>query len=236
LNTTFAAIVFKWLGQACFLLSLGGSSHILIDPPHPQIGYAVAAHSIPADAVFVSHNHPDHNFVEAAMGAPQVVEPLTQPGSTDGKLLDGKLVYNRIFAYHDNEEGRQRGPDTITVFQANGLRIVHLGDLGQFALTPEQISQIGHVDVLMIPVGGFFTIDGNQAAEIVRELQPRVILPMHYGTPALTPDLRSKLAPADTFLAAMKGKAKVVVVHGRDLKLSVKTLPKSQTIYILRYQ
>ena len=236
MTTTFAGIVIKWLGQACFLLSLGGGTHILIDPPHPEVGYAISARSIATDAVFVSHNHPDHNFVEAAIGTPQIVTGLTQPGTTDGTMLNGRLVYKRIFAYHDNEQGKLRGPDTITVFQANGLRIVHLGDLGQLALTPDQIQQIGHVDVLMIPVGGFFTIDGNQAVEIVRELHPRVILPMHYGTPALTPDLRDKLAPADGFLAAMKGIAQVVTVKKRDLTLSVKSLPKKTTIYILRYE
>jgi len=236
MHTTFAGIVIKWLGQACFLLSLGGGSHILIDPPHPQVGYAITANSIACDAVFVSHEHMDHNFVEAAIGSPPIVEPLSGPGVASGTELGGRLEYQRIFAYHDNEHGALRGPDTITVFEANGLRIVHLGDLGQLALTQDQISEIGHVDVLMIPVGGFYTIDGNQAAEIVRELKPRVILPMHNGTPALNPDLQSKLAPADVFIGAMKGKADIVRVTDRTLTLSVHSLPKKATIYLLPYE
>lgn len=114
--------------------------------------------------------------------------------------------------------------------------VYHLGDLGQLALTPAQVKAIGRIDILMIPVGGFFTIDGPQAAAIVAQLHPRVILPMHYATPALNPDLRSKLAPPVGFLAAMKGHAAIVSVHSRDLTLSPKTLPKTPTIYLLRYE
>ncbi len=243
-------LIVRWLGQACFLLTTLAGSHILIDPPHPEVGYHIAAHSIPANVVFVSHEHPDHNYVEAAAAVggtpPRVIQPLplsqgnmhengTYSFARSGAEAD-KFTFERISAYHDNNGGSQRGPDTITVLQTGGLRVCHLGDLGQLALTPAQIKAIGHVDVLMIPVGGFFTIDGPQAAVIVRQIHPRVILPMHYRTPALNPDLRTKLAPPDSFLTAMQGHAKVVHVSARDLRLSPKTLPKTPTIYLLRYE
>lgn len=232
-----AAIVIRWLGQACFLLSLPHAK-VLIDPPHPQVGYAIAAHSIPADSVFVSHEHFDHNFVEAAVKPSLVVNPLPGPDplEVDGKAAGEEFDYKRIFAYHDNVHGAQRGPDTITVIHADGLSIVHLGDLGELTLTPEQVRAIGRVDILMIPVGGLFTIDGDQAAAIAAQLHPRVIIPMHYGTPALSADLQSKLAPATAFVTAMRGKADVVSVKARDLTLSPATLPKKTTIYLLRYQ
>lgn len=234
-------LIIRWLGQACFLLWTLTGPHLLIDPPNPQVGYHIAAHSIAADEVFVSHEHPDHNYVAAAQGTPHdrfvLTGPLDPVTATDYKTsVAGRFDNERIFAYHDNVQGKQRGPDTITVMQEGGLRVCHLGDLGQFSLTPEQIKEIGRVDVLMIPVGGFFTIDGPQAAAVVGQLRPRVILPMHYRTAALNPDLRAKLAPPDAFLAAMKGKAAVVRVPARDLTLSPRTLPKTPTIYLLRYE
>jgi len=254
-----ASIVIHWIGQACFLLTIpharvmttdsthsntmfktAGLARVLIDPPHPEVGYNVTEHSIPADAVFISHDHADHNFSDAAQQPSLIVPPLTTPspavvtsGSTKGPI---GLRYKRIFAYHDNVHGTQRGPDTITELDANGLRIVHLGDLGELSLTPAQVKAIGRVDILMIPVGGFFTIDGNQAVKIVSQLHPRVIIPMHYSTPALNADLQKKLAPATVFLTAMRGKAAVVTIKARDFAISPATLPKKPTIYMLRYQ
>lgn len=246
-------LIIRWLGQACFLLSTLTGTHVLIDPPNPQVGYHIAAHSIPAGIVFVSHKHPDHDYVEASSGAVSIVEPLpvfegslAQAGKavetaasspiSRGLQASNSLHYERIFAYHDNAGGKQRGPDTITVFQEGGLRVCHLGDLGQLSLTPAQVKGIGRVDVLMVPIGGFFTIDGPQAAAIVSQIHPRVILPMHYQTAALNPDLRAKLAPPAAFLAAMRGKADVVHVSARDLILSPRTLPRMPTIYLLRYE
>ncbi|MBV9850917.1 MAG: MBL fold metallo-hydrolase [Armatimonadetes bacterium] len=242
--------VIRWLGQACFLITTLMGTRALIDPPNPQVGYPIAAHSIPANIVFVSHEHPDHNYVQAAADIgtlkPTVIPPL--PLSPDDEEQTGtyafgpqgaeaeKLAFKRISAYHDNAEGARRGPDTITVLTTGGLRIVHMGDIGELKLLPEQVQAIGRVDVLMIPVGGFFTVDGRQAAALVDQLRPRVIIPMHYGTPALNPSLKSRLAGPEAFLTAMQGKAQVVHVHARDLKLSPKTLPATPTIYLLRYQ
>lgn len=244
--------ILRWLGQACFLITTLGGAHILIDPPHPQVGYAISAHSIPADLVFVSHEHSDHNFVEAARPTGRlpvkIIQPLAPPKNPDmDEYSDLTYTFGptdhaetikarRIFAYHDNVHGKERGPDTITVLQTGGLRIVHMGDIGELKLTADQVRDIGHVDVLMIPVGGFYTVDGTQAAALVEQLHPRVVIPMHYQTPALNTDLKSKLATADEFVAAMRGKADIVRVKTRDLKLSPATLPKRLTVYLLRYQ
>lgn len=245
--------VIRWLGQACFLIMTLGGAHVLIDPPGPAVGYRIAAHSVPADLVFVSHQHPDHNYVAAARptgrGPTKVIKPLAPPAppSTDEYgdvnysfgapgLAADRVQARQVFAFHDNARGKQRGPDTITVLDSGGLRIAHLGDIGQTTLTDDQIKAIGRVDVLMIPVGGFFTVDGAQAAALVAQLKPRVIIPMHYRTQVLSADLRSKLATRDAFLSAMQGKAQVVTITARDLKLSPKTLPATPTIYLLRYQ
>jgi L-ascorbate metabolism protein UlaG (beta-lactamase superfamily) len=250
--------VIRWLGQACFLITTLMGTRILIDPPHPEVGYHITAHSIPANLVLVSHEHPDHNFTDAAAPvggeAPRVVQPLplvpvgadgsvtaeTQSGAyrfgPEGGAVD-RVTFTRISAYHDNVGGTQRGPDTITVLTTqDGLRIVHMGDIGQLALDAGQVSAIGRVDVLMIPVGGFYTVNGPQAAALVAQLHPRVIIPMHDRTQALNPDLKGKLAPPAAFLSAMQGRARVVYVRARDLTLSPHTLPATPTIYILRYQ
>ena len=242
--------VIRWLGQACFLITTLMGTRVLVDPPHPQIGYPITAHSIPANIVFVSHEHPDHNYVEAAASVnsfpPKIIQPL--PLSRKDVLETGaytfgpqgaevdKLPFERISAYHDSAAGSLRGPDTITVLQTGGLRIVHMGDIGERALDDNQVQEIGRVDVLMIPVGGFFTVDGPQAAALVAQLKPRVIIPMHFATAALNADLRRKLATPQAFLTAMQGRAKIVHVNARDLTLSPKTLPATPTIYLLRYQ
>ncbi len=242
--------VIRWLGQACFLILTLGGTHVLLDPPNPQVGYSITAHSIPADLVFVSHEHPDHNYVAAATvterGSTRVIPPIPltdQEVETFGTYAYGPggaeedhIPFHRVWAYHDDALGKQRGPDTITVIETGGLRIVHMGDIGELQLTADQVKDIGRVDVLMLPVGGFFTVDGTQAAALVDQLKPRVIIPMHYRTAALNADLKGKLAPPTAFLTAMKGKADIVIARARDLKLSPKTLPKTPTIYLLRYQ
>jgi L-ascorbate metabolism protein UlaG (beta-lactamase superfamily) len=218
------------------------SASVLIDPPHPEVGYPIKEGSVPAEIVFVSHEHPDHNWDAAAQNPHKLVAPLTKPGYESGKYTypgedpaEG-LSFQRIFSYHDNEQGTLRGTNTITVFSSNGLRICHLGDLGQLKLTPKQLELIGHVDILMIPVGGYYTIDGKQAVAIVEQLRPRVILPMHYRTPALNADLQSKLHPLDEFLSAMKGKAQVINPGSKSLSFTRSSLPAKPTIYVLKYQ
>ena len=245
--------VIRWLGQACFLIMTLGGAQVLIDPPGPSVGYHIAAHSIPADVVFVSHEHPDHNYVAAAKpterGATEFVSPLPPPAPPNIEehgdlsytfgapgLPAEKIAARQVFAFHDDVQGKERGPDTITVLQTGGLRIAHMGDIGETTLTPEQVTAIGRVDVLMIPVGGFYTVDGAQAAALVAQLKPRVIIPMHYRTQMLNADLKSKLHPRDEFLAAMQGRAQIIYAKARDLKLSPKTLPKTPTVYVLRYQ
>jgi L-ascorbate metabolism protein UlaG (beta-lactamase superfamily) len=237
-----AFVILHWIGQACFVITSMHGLRILIDPPHPEVGYAISAHSIPATAVFVSHEHFDHNFTDAAEGNPVIVQPIQTPGpDIHGSIpapgdTPSRIDYTRIFAYHDNEQGRLRGPDTMTVMNIDGLRILHMGDIGQLQLTPQQLASIGHVDVLMIPVGGFFTIDAPQAAAIAAQIKPQVIIPIHYQTPALAPELRDKLHPVSEFVQVMAPTANIVTVKDRDLTLDPNHLPKRLTVYILRYQ
>jgi L-ascorbate metabolism protein UlaG (beta-lactamase superfamily) len=145
----------KWLGHACFLIETADGTRIVTDPFNEEVGYPLPA--VEAEIVTVSHQHFDHNAVAVVRGRPHV--------ST----------------FHDAEQGAKRGANVVFVIEADGLRICHLGDLGHL-LNEEQLRRIGRVDVLLVPVGGTFTIDAGQAAETVAALRPRIAVPMHYKT------------------------------------------------------
>jgi L-ascorbate metabolism protein UlaG (beta-lactamase superfamily) len=125
-----------------------------------------------ADVVFVSHNHFDHNNVSALKGEPVVIDT---PGEYSIKGINAV----GIDTFHDNQQGAERGHNTVFILDSEDLRICHLGDLGA-DLTSKEIEEINGVDILMIPVGGKYTIDGKQAAEIARKIEPAIVIPIHY--------------------------------------------------------
>jgi L-ascorbate metabolism protein UlaG (beta-lactamase superfamily) len=190
----------RWFGQSAFLLT--GEQTVAIDP----FGSAMAERAAERGMVFafppvaidhvdlllVTHEHGDHNGVEGVGGEPATIR------STAGTFPSpvGEVV--AVSSEHDDAAGTVRGPNTIFRFALDGLVVCHLGDFGQPALRPEQRQAIGEVDVLMMPVGGGPTIGGSNAAALVRELAPRLVVPMHYRTEAL-----NFLEPPDDFLAAL---------------------------------
>lgn len=161
----------QWLGHACFLLE-SGNRRLLTDPFDATVGYPLPR--VTVDYVTVSHQHHDHNHVAALPGNPRIID---RPGRY---VLDG-LEVNGIPTFHDGERGAKRGPNTVFVMECEGLRVCHLGDLGHLPGS-DQVAAIGKVDVLCIPVGGFYTINAAEAVETARTLAPAVILPMHYKT------------------------------------------------------
>jgi L-ascorbate metabolism protein UlaG (beta-lactamase superfamily) len=187
----------RWFGQSAFLFT--GEQRVAIDPFRPvtpemkaPVTFAYPAiEGAEAELLLVTHEHLDHNLVEAIGGGPHVLRSTT--GTWDDTPI-GTVV--GIASEHDPVAGTQRGPNTIFVFALDGLRVCHFGDFGQTSLRPEQRKAIGEVDVLLLPVGGGPTIGGEQAASLVEELRPRLVAPMHYRTPAL-----DFLETADDFLA-----------------------------------
>jgi L-ascorbate metabolism protein UlaG (beta-lactamase superfamily) len=188
----------RWYGQSAFLLTAGGSS-ILIDPfgdlsaasgGRVQFNYP-PIEGVEADLLLITHEHPDHNGIDGVT-ATQVIR------STAGTFETpfGNVV--AVSSEHDAVAGTERGPNTIFRFEFDGLSICHFGDFGQDSLRPEQRTAIGDVDVLLLPVGGGPTVGGESAAAIVRELSPRLVIPMHYRTPSI-----DFLDPPDEFLAAL---------------------------------
>jgi L-ascorbate metabolism protein UlaG (beta-lactamase superfamily) len=186
-----------WLGQSCFVLETAAGTRIVMDPIPKGIGYELPQ-GLKADAVTISHEHTDHNNVGLLVNKPRVLRGLTadKKGWTriDEKVKE--VGVRSVGVYHDDKRGADRGLNTVFVFEVGGMRIAHLGDLGH-VLTDEQLSAIGSVDVLLVPVGGVYTIDGYQATRVVDQLHPRlVVVPMHYKTDALN----IKLETVDAFL------------------------------------
>jgi L-ascorbate metabolism protein UlaG (beta-lactamase superfamily) len=187
----------RWYGQSAFLVE--GEQSVFIDP-FGDMG-AMAARGLEfrypliddvrADLLLVTHEHFDHNGVEAVGGDPVVIRSAGTHESPVGEVV-------AIASEHDDVAGTARGSNVIMCFSVGGVRFCHLGDLGQAALRPEQVEAIGSVDVLFLPVGGGPTIGGESAADVVRALQPRLVVPMHFRTEAV-----NFLDPPDAFLEAL---------------------------------
>jgi L-ascorbate metabolism protein UlaG (beta-lactamase superfamily) len=172
----------EWFGQSSFSLT-DGDTTVFIDPfgdmtagGTRDLRWDYPAIAVDADVLLVTHEHGDHNGVEAIGGEPVVVRSTAGTHATP----IGEVV--GVASEHDDVAGSQRGPNTIYVFSFGGKRIAHLGDLGQPALRPEQLAAIGPVDLAFVPVGGGFTIDAETATEVAVALGAPVIVPMHYRT------------------------------------------------------
>jgi len=166
----------QWLGQASFHITTSNGVAIRTDPYDSSLGFQVS--SLPADIVTVSHGHFDHAAVDTVPGEPVVVE---SPGEHEVKGI--RLL--GVESYHDANRGLDRGTNTIFVFEADGVRVCHLGDLGH-QLTEDQVRAIGRVDVLLAPVGGTYTLDADGATSVMEQLAPRVTIPMHYRVNGLS--------------------------------------------------
>jgi L-ascorbate metabolism protein UlaG (beta-lactamase superfamily) len=217
-----------WLGQSGFVLETAAGTRIVMDPIPKGLGYDLPA-GLKADAITISHEHPDHNNVALVTNKARVIRGLTadKKGWTkvDEKVKD--VAIRSVGVYHDDKRGAERGLNTVFVFEVGGIRIAHLGDLGHL-LTDEQLSAIGSVDVVLVPVGGAFTIDAYQATRVVDQLRPRlVVIPMHYRTAVST---IKELATVDEFL---ERKANVVHEPTNTLTLTpVKQRPAVQIVVL----
>ena len=228
-----ATVTLTWFGQSTFVLVTSTSLKALLDPASPGTGYNIPTQT-GVDLVTVSHEHTDHNAVNLAAGSPLVLRGLA---GNDWAKIDQTVKGVRVRTvgvYHDDTQGSKRGKNAIFVFEVDGLRLAHLGDLGH-TLSPGQIKDIGPVDVILIPVGGFYTIDGKVAAEVVSQLNPQVIIPMHYKTPDLAASLAAVLAPVDDFIKAM-GNAATVNQVGQTVTIERGKLPAGRTVMVMKYK
>jgi len=206
-----------WLGHSCFRIR-GRQATVITDPYSPNLGYSLAKPK--ADIVTVSHQHEGHSYVSGIEGNPK---PVLGPGEYE---IGGVLIIG-VATFHDGVRGGQRGKNTVYVMEVDEVTVCHLGDLGH-VLTAEQVEELGDVDVLLLPVGGVSTINAPTAAEVVRQLEPEVVVPMHYKTAAL----RWELEPAERFLKEIGAKQ---VIAQPKLSFTRSGLPDSTQVFLLDY-
>lgn len=186
----------KYLGHASFFIKFAtraGITKVVTDPYESSIG--IKFPKTEADIVTVSHGHKDHNFIKGISGEPLIID---MPGEFEKKGV-------RILGYqsfHDKKKGDERGLDNLYKIEAEGMSVLHCGDLG---VVPDDsfIDQIGEVDVLIVPTGGFYTIDGAEAVSLVNKIEPSIVIPMHYNHEKLDQKTFGQVQPVAEFLKKM---------------------------------
>lgn len=218
-------ITIDYYGHSSFGISNSEGLQIVTDPYDPEMGFNFP--SISTNILTVSHDHFDHNYIAALQGYKQLIN------TTTGSFKNGDIKIKGIASWHDPEQGALRGPNTIYTYEINNIKVCHLGDLGE-TLTPEEIRGIGKVDVLMIPVGGCFTIDSEEAVKAINTLNPKVVIPMHYATENSA--LKDYLAPVDDFTSKAKLQGwKVQNVDNLTLTKQMINTMKSRMVFVLNY-
>lgn len=210
----------QYLGQSCFRIK--GKETVLLTDPYDSQKVGFKFPKTTADVVTISHDHYDHNNWIAVEGTDQRPEPfvINSPGEYE---VAGISVFG-VPSFHDSLNGQKFGKNTIYIIALEGVRLIHLGDLGH-KLDNNQLEQVNGADVLFVPVGGTYTLDAKKAAEVVNQIDPSIVIPMHYKSPGLN----IELAPVEDFLKEM-GREEVKPVP----KLVIKdNLPQEQELIIL---
>ena len=206
-----------WLGHSCFRIK-GRNATVITDPYSPSLGYSLGKPT--AHVVTVSHQHPGHSYVQGIGGEPKLV---TRPGEYE---ISGVLIIG-IATFHDNEKGTKRGKNNVYLMEIDEITVCHLGDLGH-VLTTDQVEEMGNVDVLLLPVGGVSTINASMAAEVVRQLEPKAVVPMHYKTPAISWEMET----VERFLKEIGVNQ---ISSQPKLSLAKLSLPISTQVFLLDY-
>lgn len=205
-----------WYGHSFFEIQTkknGEKVVIVIDPYDKSIG--LRERSISADIVLVSHHHCDHSNIRCVKGI-DGKEPflIDEPGEYEVKGITIKA----ISSYHDNKEGKERGENNIFLINAEDLKVCHMGDFGQNELSAEQAKEIVGVDILLIPVGGFFTISGKEAAKIIGQVEPKIAIPMHYKIPGLKLDIDDESKFLNVIGVKQKERVKKLKIKNTDIE------------------
>jgi L-ascorbate metabolism protein UlaG (beta-lactamase superfamily) len=206
-----------WLGHSCFLIR-GKERTILTDPCHPDSGYRLGEPK--ADIVTLSHFHPGHSYIAGVANEPKQIK-------SPGEYEIGGTFITGVASFHDDKKGELRGKNTIYIIEIDDITLCHLGDLGH-ALDSHLIEELGDIDILFLPVGEVSTIPIDTAVEIVRQLEPPIVIPMHYKTEAFT----GNLSPVNKFLDQMRIKW---IESKPKLSITSSSLPSSTQTMVLTY-
>ncbi|MGB4292931.1 MAG: MBL fold metallo-hydrolase [Bacteroidales bacterium] len=222
------SVTLTWYGQSTFLMKTGDGVKVLMDPANPNM--IKVDLNEPVDLVTVSHEHGDHNYVALAKGNPVVLRGLS--GSDYAKVDETvKGIHVRTVAtFHDNQGGAQRGKNAIFIFDLPGMKVVHVGDLGH-VLTEAQVKETGKPDILMIPVGEIYTLDLQSVIQVIKQLNPRIIIPMHFSPANAQGGL--KLGTVEDFLK-VAGSSFDVKYSGHSETFVAGKLPSKTTIIVMK--
>ncbi|SHH41767.1 L-ascorbate metabolism protein UlaG, beta-lactamase superfamily [Caloranaerobacter azorensis DSM 13643] len=210
----------KYLGHACFKITTNKGIRIMTDPFDETVGYEIPRDEV--DIVTTSHDHFDHNYIKGPTGDFEVVNKV-------GNFYVKDVPITGIATYHDKHQGSERGSNVVYIFTIGDLRVCHLGDLGHIP-DSKQIEAIGKVDVLMIPVGGVYTIDADEAKEVVDLINPKIVIPMHYKTE----HLKFELGSLDKFT---KYFSNVEKVNSQEIEINKDVISNAEKkVIVLRYK
>lgn len=214
----------RWLGHACFYFASPDGVRVLTDPFDPEVPYPKV--SVECDVVTMSHEHGDHSSEEGLLGSPKILRGLDPKSNEVRKISEtvGDVRFRTVASFHDGESGKKRGKNAIFIADFAGLKVVHLGDLGH-CLSQNQVKEIGPCDILLVPVGGYYTIDGKTAAMVAGLLSPRITVPMHFKTEALA---SWPISDAGEFLATRD----LVRNVGREVNVDRWTLPEKPEVWV----
>lgn len=182
-----------WFGQACFSIK-SKEARIVTDPYNDQYGLKVPK-NLKADIVTVSHEHFDHNNVSAVSGVAEGQAPFIIKSPGEYEVNNIEII--GVPSFHDTEKGSLRGNNTIYIFHLEDMGVCHLGDLGH-TLIDEELEKLNQVDILLVPVGGTYTIDAQKAVEVTNQIDPKIVIPMHYQIEGLS--TRLGIEGVDKFL------------------------------------
>lgn len=209
----------KWLGHSCFKITSDKNVKIVTDPFDNTVGYKVP--NVKADIVTTSHDHFDHNFTDAIEGEFELINKI-------GSFYAEDINITGILSHHDKYGGKKRGDNIIFTYDIDSIKVCHLGDLGH-VLSEKQLEQIGGVDVLLVPVGGDFTIDAGEAVEVVNQLKPSIVIPMHFKTPVVDFSIDN----VEVFLQKIGGGEKL---PSQVIEISKEDLKGQKKVCVLRYE
>lgn len=212
-------MIIKWLGHSCFQLTLKNGKSIVIDPFDESVGYEPVDEK--ADIVLISHDHHDHSYVKGIKGNYELIRGA-------GEYQTDYVKITGVDIDHDDQKGKLRGQVVVNIIEAEGIRVMHMSDIG---CVPDEsfFKNVGKIDILMIPIGGVYTIDAKGALEIIEKLKPNMTIPMHY----MTSVLKLPLKGIHEFTTLAGKEYDISRQGGSSVQIAADTLKKRQRIVVM---